>query len=149
VSGSKSGTGSRPRKRLRISLKGRRPSLATVIWSTLTLAVLIVAVVVQAAVWFIGAVVFALFAVVSAFGDFMGPDGMDGALPAQPRTTRKPAQPRGSGRPRSSGPVVRCTRTGQPIDKCSCARRHVASQDGADRYKRQVGDPLGAGARSA
>jgi len=60
----------------------------------------------------------------------------------------KPAKTAGSGGRRKPGTsAVKCTRTGQPIDQCGCAKRHVATADGARRYRRQVGDPIGGGGK--
>ncbi len=131
----------RRRRRFRL----RRPSIASVLWGVVSLVCLILLMVLQGTLFLIFTIVSVAFTAVSAFADFTGPEGVAGAVPVQRGHNPKTPQPRSSGRPRTSGPVVRCTVTGQPIEKCSCARRHVASQDGAQRYGKQVGDPLGTG----
>jgi hypothetical protein len=72
--------------------------------------------------------------------------GVPGPAVARPNS----AKPRGNavpgGRRAKPGTAVpNCTRTGQPIDQCSCSARHVASQAGVQRYKqaKRVGDPIG------
>lgn len=50
-----------------------------------------------------------------------------------------------SASPPANGPVL-CTESKKPIDgvgKCDCASRHVATEEGARRYGRPVGTPLG------
>lgn len=65
----------------------------------------------------------------------------------------KPAKPpgsKGSGRHGGKpGTAPNCTRTGKPIDQCSCAARHVASEAGVRRYKqaKRIGDPIGGGGK--
>jgi len=63
---------------------------------------------------------------------------------SRPRKTRP--EPGGAAPPApGSGPVT-CTETGRPIEgdnKCDCASRHVATEEGARRYGRPVGAPLG------
>lgn len=77
------------------------------------------------------------------------------AVPGPAVAAPKSANPRGNagsrGRGRTAGTAVpTCTRTGEPIDRCSCSARHVASEAGVRRYKqaKRVGDPIG-GARKA
>lgn len=122
----------------------KKLSLATVLWGVVSTVLLIVALVLQGLLWFLASVLFAGFAVVSAFADFAGPDGIAGAVPVQPAKGRRGASSRKSGQI-----APPCTKTGTPIDRCRCAPRHVATQDGADRYKKRVGDPLGKGATKA
>lgn len=65
--------------------------------------------------------------------------------PSSPKVSPPPGTPTGKPAPPSAGPV-KCTRTGKPIvgiGKCGCASRHVASKDGAERYKVPIGSPLG------
>lgn len=64
-------------------------------------------------------------------------------------TVSKPAARPHPGRPPAAEPeqpqggVVRCTETGTPIGDCDCASRHVATAEGAGRYGRPVGSPMG------
>lgn len=60
----------------------------------------------------------------------------------------KPAQG-GEAAPPPSGGQVRCTETGKPADLCGCATRHVATAEGAARYGRPVGSPIGRRARAS
>jgi hypothetical protein len=77
----------------------------------------------------------------------------DLSVPPPNASKPKPAKPprsRGSaGRGRKPGTAVKCTRTGQPIDQCSCASRHVATEAGVRRYKQatRVGDPIAGGGK--
>jgi hypothetical protein len=66
---------------------------------------------------------------------------------AQPRPQRPPGTTGSTGStsadaPAASGVVV-CTETGNPITECGCATRHVATAEGARRFGRPVGSPMG------
>lgn len=54
-----------------------------------------------------------------------------------------PPQPGGTPNPPPSGGRVKCTQTGRPAEECDCASRHVATVEGAARYGRNIGDPIG------
>lgn len=125
--------------------RSRRQKLAmTLAWSIVSAVFLTIGLVAESLVNLALAGAFALSAASAALLPSDSP-GTDHPAPAV-----KPAQPPGSGssRPRTrgsvpSGPVVLCTATRTPIDKCGCARRHVATDDGAKRYGRPIGSPLG------
>lgn len=66
-------------------------------------------------------------------------------MPPPSSRPRKPNPAGAAAPPPASGPV-KCTETGRPIEgdsKCDCASRHVATEEGARRYGRAVGAPLG------
>lgn len=132
----------RPSMRQRVSRARKKTSLLTALWMLVSVVSIIVAFVLQGVVWFIVAVLFSLVAVLSAFGDFAGPEGVAGAVPVKSTKSRKGPSSRKSGQI-----LPPCTKTGTAIDRCKCSKRHVASQEGADRYKKRVGDPLGKAAQ--
>jgi hypothetical protein len=144
-------TSRRPAGRRGLVRRRRRPrGLLAVVWGVIALVFTIVGLALQVGLMFVAAVFAALAGVMSAFADF-GPDGPHGPRgPGPGPATGRSPQPRGSAaRPpagRSSvpaGSAVRCTATRKPIDRCGCARRHVATPDGARRYGQPVGSPLG------
>jgi len=63
-------------------------------------------------------------------------------MPPPSSRSSKP-KPDGSAPRTASGGVVKCTDTGKPISECGCASRHVATEDGSDRYGKPVGSPIG------
>ncbi len=68
---------------------------------------------------------------------------------AMPLRVRKPRKPAGATRPTPAaadapaGGLISCTETGQDIESCGCASRHVATAEGARRYGLRVGSPIG------
>lgn len=66
----------------------------------------------------------------------------------RPQREAKPAKPRGLKGKRPSGPVIRCTATGKPIDRCPCSARHVRTADGVRRYGGKIGSPIMGGRRA-
>jgi len=121
--------------------RSRRPtSVASIVWALITLALGVTLLVVQGTLLLIFTALSVLVTALSVLAD----QTRDPATVPAPRPkARQSAVPRGtrSSKPGSSS-VPKCTKTGQPIDNCGCAQRHVASSDGADRYKRNIGDPL-------
>lgn len=130
--------GSRPVTKAR--RRRKQPSVASIVWACVTLALGVAFLLVQGVLLMTFLMASALITVISAFGDFTADPT---TVPAPRPKTRPAAVPRGtrSSKPGSSS-VPKCTKTGQPIDSCGCARRHVATSDGAKRYKRRVGDPM-------
>lgn len=115
------------------------------LWAVISLALLIVGLTLEIVLALVAAGLAALTGLATA----LIPDDDPGT--SRPGVAAKPAQPQGSGgygskphRPVPGGSgVPRCTETRQPIDQCGCARRHVATADGAKRYGLPVGAPLG------
>lgn len=60
--------------------------------------------------------------------------------PAAPPRAEQPTPPPAD---QAQGGVVCCTETGKPISDCGCASRHVATAEGAGRYGRPIGSPMG------
>lgn len=137
-------TTSKPRKRRRKMSAGGK-ALAT-FWGALGLFLLGFAQIFEmSALLFVGATSMAASAA-TVWQQKHQSGGVPGPAVARPNS----AKPRGNavpgGRRAKPGTAVpNCTRTGQPIDQCSCSARHVASQAGVQRYKqaKRVGDPIG------
>ncbi|WP_143172405.1 hypothetical protein [Pseudonocardia thermophila] len=129
-----------PRRRRRL----RRPSLLTAFWALVTLALLVVLTMTEVALSVIWLVLSAVATLLSAAADQVAKRP---AAPPPPRPGAAAANPRGiadrGGGGRQAGTAVpRCTKTGQPIDECRCAQRHVKTADGARRYRLPVGSPM-------
>lgn len=63
-------------------------------------------------------------------------------MPAPSSRTSKP-KAGGTSPPPAAAGAVKCTDTGKPISECGCASRHVATEDGAARYGKPIGTPIG------
>ncbi len=122
--------------------------LIAVVLSIVTTVLLIVALVLESGLVF-AATGLSTLATVAAVQAARKKEENDGkrkaAMPAKPprvpASVKKPA-PKEQTEPATGG-VITCTETGKPIDDCSCATRHVATEDGAKRYGGPVGRPLG------
>lgn len=117
----------------------RRTSLMSILWSIITLVLSINFLIVQGVLLLIFA---GLSLLITALSVMVDQRTDPAAVPTRRPTRRPAANPRGRRNPGGSS-VPRCTKTGRPIDVCGCAQRHVATTDGAARYKRSVGDPMG------
>lgn len=127
-----------PATRTRKRRKLRRPSPLTLLWGVVSLTLAIALVIVQGVLL----LTFTLLSVaVTALSAWTDQRDTDPAVPTPKPIKPKSASPRGDRR--SAAAVPPCTNTGRPIDSCPCSARHVASSDGARRYKRAVGAPMG------
>lgn len=122
------------RKRRRL----RRPSPVTLLWGVVSLALAITLLIVQGMLMLIFTLLSVAVTALSAWAD------QRDDKPSVPTPRRdRPGSPSPRGKPRSTAAIPPCTNTGKPIDQCGCSARHVASSDGARRYKRAVGAPMG------
>lgn len=116
----------------------RRPSPVTLLWGVVSLALAITLLIVQGMLMLIFTLLSVAVTALSAWAD------QRDDKPSVPTPRRdRPGSPSSRGRPRSTAAVPPCTNTGKPIDSCGCARRHVATADGAKRYGRAIGAPMG------
>lgn len=120
----------------------RRPRIArhgvlAAVWAIITALFTIAWFTLGGALWFVAALFGGLAAVMSAIATF----DPDDVVPTSKPTKAKSASPRGERRS-STAAVPTCTKTGRPTDVCGCPVKHVMSSRGAERYKRQVGDPI-------
>lgn len=130
-------TARRPRGRVKL----RRPSPMTVLWGVVSLVLAITFLIIQGVLLLI----FTLLSfAVTALSGWVDSRSDDATVPAPTGKRPGSASPRGNRRTGSpTAAVPPCTNTGKPIDVCGCSTRHVASSDGAARYRKPIGSPLG------
>lgn len=127
--------GAKPRRRRR-----SRTSARSVLWAVATLLLTITFLIVQGTLLLIFLGLSAAITSLSVYADQKAdPDDLPPPKPAAARAASSPGK--AQRRPAASA-QPRCTRTKQPIDICSCAEKHVASDRGSRRYKLAVGAPL-------
>lgn len=138
------GAGRRRRRRV----WGRRRGVLAAVWAVITLALLVAALLAQLTLALVAAGLSALVTAAVALlpDDDLGTDHPRRAPNPAPRPrTGRTGPPRGSPVRRAAAVAPQCRQTGRPIDVCDCARRHVATADGARRYGRPVGSPIPTG----
>lgn len=127
----------RPRKPLR----RRKMSLASIIWAVTTLLLSIAFLIVQGTLLMVFTALSLMITALSVLADRAASTS---AVPAQP-AKKAPTPQVGSSARKKGADATPCTATGTPVDRCTCARRHITSTAGAERYHGRVGDPLGKG----
>lgn len=139
-----------PRKRRRRRRMSRRGLMTTLAWELSALSFMCAALIMQAVLLAVIGVLSALVGALAGWAD----THRDGAVPAPnaacPKSAKPPGNARSGGKRGQPGTAVpNCTRTGQPIDRCGCSVRHVASEAGVRRYKqaKRVGDPISGGSK--
>jgi hypothetical protein len=123
----------------------RRKGVLTGLWGATTAMLGVAFLLVEGTFLLIALILSGITLALTALAEFVPQDSLGTDRPVR---DPKPVQPRGSRGKSPSGPVIRCKATAKPIDVCSCARRHVRSADGAQRYGLPVGSPIVAGGKS-
>lgn len=128
----------------------RHPSvgvLASILLGIVAVVSLLLGVILESALYYLVMAMSALGALAIRRAQQMARERHAAPPPRARPTTggpRKPPPPKPADAtpPPATGPV-KCTETSKPIDTCGCSSRHVASEQGARRYGRPVGTPMG------
>lgn len=136
----------KPRRRRRLS---RRRGVLAATWAVIALLWLTAALVTQLVLYLVVAGLSLLVSLAAALLPDDDPGTSRPAPAAKPGARPRTGPPRRPARPPvpGAGQVVKCRQTGQPIDRCGCAPRHVATSAGAARYNRPVGSPIPRGGK--
>lgn len=133
--GRKRGLGGGPKRR-------RRKGAMTAMWGAFSAVFTVVFLLVQGTALLVVMILSIVVTVLSAVAEMVPDPNGDSLGSDRPRPAAKTAQPRQLKGKRPSASIIRCTVTGKPIDGCSCAAKHIRTEDGARRYKSRIGAPL-------